>query len=293
MDVYTARSQLEKILKYVEDLAATSPRMYAKSRERWRDIADLSTQLVHGISTLIQEEIIEDGSVGFESTGLNLDRIITSIEKELTTLKQFSHSPQPRPSVKLAPADCKKMLVTYHDALQKCAGGTYPEGLKHWAELMAKWLDTRFYVRGHEDEFKYNIVNFPSWIAAFVLAFGYAWEHRQFKALSTKTGEWINEVNEGRNNYPIPKSVVSFVNSEQPTHYTLTAAVVWDMLYDAGLSDVMLGLSDLPTSCLVQSDTIYNLCNKYNPDCLDYYTQYTVHPEIVARVQLERRCQNE
>lgn len=284
MDVYTARSQLEKILKYIEDLTAAQPRMYAKSKDRWKDIADLSGKIIHAISVLIQEEMIDSDSSTFETAGIDVNKFIDSIEREIAALRQFSGGTGTvaSDSIKLTTADCKTILRVYRDAVLKAKASTseYPM-LHEWVTIIADWIQVRFYECGHLPGFSYNAANFSKWLLGFVLAFGYSVWMGTYPSMLHSVAQWLDEVRDHSNNYPVPKCVSDFVDTEIKQFYTLESAVAWDVLYDAGLDMISINLSELNKRCRVEDDSIYNRCNQYNPDCLNRYTSFKTHPEIL------------
>lgn len=301
MDIHSAKKNVEKLLSYIEDMSSKDTKLYAKSRDRLKEIAESCNQVVSIISDLLQEEMLKDDSVEFKSSKV-IDDALGSMEYQLSKVHQFTTptiglqgigsadpvkaSENTSEQSALSAGVRKKVLSTYSQDLSILASNNAPHFAGRCANLLWTWFDTRFYKTIPGSSFKYNIRRFPEWLQGIVVMYGKAIHDNTVMSFEYEFQSWIDSIqtSEAKNKYAIPYPVYQFCTTKDPSALTLDAVVLWDILLDYGLDK--LCTSDKQDLYLDQY-SVYNLCDDLNPTVLENYCDYTNHPEIFTLLKWE------
>lgn len=299
MDIHSAKKNVEKLLSYIEEMSSKDTKLYSKSRDRLRDIADNCNQVVKIISDLLQEEMLGTDSIEFRENSDIFDKALGSMEYQINKAHQFT---QDVPAVggigsavpsnvvntpSISSATKRAVFAKYSDCLLKLSHKpTDYHFASRCATLLWSWFDTRFYKTMPGSTFKYSVRKFPEWIESIVVLYGKAIHENSVTEFEAEFQEWLVSIQDtdARDKYAIPYSVYQFCKLHDPTSVTLDAVVLWDILLDMGLHK--LCTSDRGDLYMDQY-CIYSLCNNLNPLALEHYCDYTTHPEIFTTMQWE------
>lgn len=298
MDIYSAEAQVKKLLEYVTTLSQSQSRMYNKTKVRLSELASTCSQVVEVISTILQDRALEECDQGpeFETQSDPDIRVaLANMQSQLNALQQFVNSspvsPTPvAPKVELSAATRKRVFADYKSALSKCASSAsaYPAVIEI-SDLLWTWFKARFVSASNvNSSFQYNIRRWPEWIRDIVVMYGNAIETDTASTFVSDFQSWCNNLSysEAKDRYAVPYSIYGFNKHKDPESLTLTSVILWDMLMDAGLSNIS---TDMQSSDLyLSSSAIYDLCEQLAPDVLDKYRHYKTDPAIDRRFRLLR-----
>ena len=305
MDIHSAKLNVEKLLSYVEELSANQPKMYSKSKDRLRDIANTCNQVVTIISDLLQEEMLNEDSIEFSESSKIVAPVLDNISYQLDAIQTFSgnanlitgYGSGPSNPVAmsalldeqtaLTPAIRKRVFANYTSCIAKLPSNSNRYLFAHrCANLLWSWFKTRFHDSVSNTSFKYNMRKFPEWVQGFVVMYGKAIHDNRVANFEYEIQSWVNNImtSEARDKYAVPFPVYQFCKRREPSDLTLDAVVLWDILLDCGLDE--LCTADKQDLYLGQND-IYNLCDSLNPSVLDNYCDYSSHPEIFKILRWE------
>lgn len=102
MDIKSAETHVNSLLKYVKGLQSSESRMYRKSKERLREVATTCTQVVDIISSVLQEEVLTtDIADDDDSSKCTADIVsmVMQMQQEITQLKQFVSYTEPSTNI--------------------------------------------------------------------------------------------------------------------------------------------------------------------------------------------------
>lgn len=145
--------------------------------------------------------------------------------------------------------------------------------------LLCDWFDARF--SGADPNFRYNIRMISKWIQDIVIVYGnHLHDHTQ-DTLAANMRSWANSIRNSKESskYAIPYEIYYGSQHYDQSGITLTAVVLWDIIYDAGLKDVC----DPSDPMYPNEESVYRLCDKISPDSLDFYGPYTCNPNVLIR----------
>jgi len=289
MDINSAELQVKRLLGYVKDISESSHTMYGKSKARLKEVAATCSEVVRIIYTILEDETLSNmDEVEFsQSSNPDIAAVLDGMQAELNRLKSFvstssvssavSTSNTASVSRKQALVEYAKVfetLVTKHISLrsaQKCA------------ELLDYWFKTRFLTKSCSN-FHYNMKRVPGWIRDIVIVYGYNVNVDTEDQFIQKFEEWCRSIETDTSNvYAVPYFIYSFNRYPDASQLTLTAAVLWDVLLDNGLSQ-LCSLSD--NEMYPTEDCVYRLCGQYNPGVLDAYEDYKMNSELLKKCKL-------
>lgn len=284
LDIYSAQANVNKLLSYVEELADTKPRMYNKSRDRLKQVADTCSQVVSVISEILQEEVLkEEETVEFEDKRPDIANELELMQSAILKIKEFTgldiddvvhrnESEDCPTTSKSSSSSKKKAIKNYRDCLSKLSLANIeyrPAG--ECAKLLWTWYDVRFLKTSAGSSFRYNMKFFPKWVTAIVMLYGKHLKDGSIKLFEDDFHRWIESLytTEAKDKFAVPYEVYQFCKSTDPLEYTLDGVVLWDILLDAGLRDICVH-----DELYLDEHSAYDMCSSYNSSALDNYSDY-------------------
>lgn len=280
MDIYTAEIQIERLLKYVTDLAASHPTLYAKSKVRWQGVADKCEQISDKISEL----------AGPGLTGKDLsDQYMSDIQQSSNS---FSLSKDARPTLNTnkIPKDHRKSVMSKYITVlsEMYATSTGYIEVDQCIELLYNWMSTRFFSSIRQGvEFRYNIRRICYWLYDIVIVFGKHLDNGTLSEFLSEFEEWCEGICQSSNTtqFAVPYEVYKVNRNIESEDITLSAAVIWDVLLDHGLSQ----LCQKDTYGLFPEENgIYNICVQHSPDVLDKYVNYKLDESVMHLCKISK-----
>jgi len=280
VDIYSAEVQVKKLLNYVNELSNSKPRMYQKSKDRLKELANTCNQVILVIAEILQDEALINGQEDeFGGSQVSdLDSVLDSMEDQISELRQFLSSPKPVSNVNTNFSTSKKRaLFTYKHCLSTLANADVAIlEAGSCGKLLWKWFSTRFLEC--PESFKYNMKKLPRWIRDIVILYGYNLECGTLNEFTTMFDKWMLSITTSENNYAVPYEVYEFDKTTDPCNMTLSAVVIWDILLDYGLRDLCCD----PSSELYPSeDCVYSLVSSKNGEIMNPYTNYLYDKSIL------------
>ncbi len=306
IDIQKAESNIKKLLSYVEDLSRGRPRLYRKSKDRLRTIANSCSQMIMLISEILQDEtLMQEEDVEFSnSVPEDVSDMMSSIVEEIAKLKDFVSYESEKTcedntdtannpvsvSIKLSRKDRIDIMKTYQDCLSNmCESLTDADpynNIKRCVVILRDWFFVRFIqTRKTHPSFRYNIRRIREWIPNIVIVMGKHVEDNTFDMFSNSFYDWVDLIRntEGGNKYAVPYEVYKIGKEPDPTDFTLTAVVLWDVLIDLGFQHLCKDPSDI----YLDENIVYDLCSKISPSTLDNYVNFKNDPSILIHCNLE------
>ena len=289
MDVYTAKSQLQKMISYIDSLISDNHRMYNKSKDRWNEIRSLSMQLAQSISGLLKSAAIEDTDNTFDDSDQEMNSVIRSIQAELDDIKKFVNykdtSPPSTPDVKV-PYTAKRAIISMYDEVLRSlsTGSTGFIEADDCARLLYMWFHTRFI--SCTNDFRYNIRQLSSWIYAFCIGYAESVKFNQSEEFKSAIISWCDKLSDEPVKYAVPYEVYQICSDDSSDHMTLTAVVIWDILMNSGLNRLESQSDEYKV--FVTESEIYDICNKHAPNILDEYVDYRSDDSVLQKAKIHR-----
>lgn len=284
MDIYNAEIQVNKLLNYVKSLSDSKPRMYQKSKDRLKELANTCNQVVSVIAEILQDETLLNDQDEFGGANINdFNSVLNSMEDQISELRQFLSVPR-TPSTTAIDANSsgakKQAMLLYKQCLSSLSQADVPVlEVEDCSKLLWCWFNARFLESS--GTFKYNIKRIPGWIRDIVILYSYHLDVNTLDSFKSNFYTWISSIANG-NNYAVPYEVYTFDKAPDPAKLTLTAAVIWDVLLDYGIKDLCNNSSDLYPS----EDCVVALIETLNSSTMDPYKHYVYDHSILEQCRL-------
>lgn len=286
MDINSAELQCKRLLSYVEEIANSPKKMYGKSKTRLKDVATTCSEVVRIIYSVLEDESLSnmDEQEFSQSTNPDIAKVLNDMQTELNRLKAFvSTSPAPSDSPTVSTSTRKQVLINYSNVLKNVAGTSISiESAHRCARLLEKWFSARFISNSTQSEFHYNIKRWPDWLRDIVIVYGHSVATDTEDQFISKFEYWCDNIQVSSNNYAVPYFIYTFNRYHDTSQFTLTAAVLWDILLDNGLSELCTNDDDLYPF----EDSVYKLCGEYSPAVLDRYADYKLDSQLLKECKL-------
>lgn len=284
MDIYTAEIQVNKLLEYVKNLSASEHKMYQKSKDRLKELANTCNQVILVISEILQDEALtNDDQDEFGSSGTtDFNAVLNSMEDQISELRQFLNVPKPVVLPSGSGSVKKRALFTYKHCLSALSrANILVEEAEDCSKILWNWFSARF-LEG-PDTFRYNMKRIPNWIRDIVVLYGYHLETDTIDEFKVSFNSWIANIPIENNNYAVPYEVYKFEKAPDPKVLTLSSVVIWDILLDYGLRDLCID----PASELYPSeDCVYTLVGSLNSQVMNPYQNYMYDHSILSKCNL-------
>lgn len=117
--------------------------------------------------------------------------------------------------------------------------------------------------------------------------YGYHFEHNSVPICQQQFDEWVSELGKSQKittQCATPWQAYQIEIQDDPQYANLTAVVIWDVLMDTSLKQ-LCDKRIVEDSCLSESG-VWNKTEKLNPDVLDRYMDYKIHPDILSTIRL-------
>lgn len=288
MDMHSAELQVEKLLKYVQDIEARQPTLYKKSKDRLRDISSNCIRVVEVISEILKEESLIQDREEFEgSNNSDVVAFIEGMEEEVNKMKEFVGYSSSRSKYSTI-SDRRSVFSTYKNSLKKLSESNISYHIVNdCSKLIWRWFDTRFDSKRFPS-FRYNLSNMPMWLERTVIYLGGKIATGTFNEAVDEYEDWFIKLDQSENFYVVPYSVNKLCKKITPFDITLTAVVLWDILIDNGLvlAGKRLNKDSRDKFCYVDDARIYDMCADQFPSILDNYRDYKDDPSILVECKL-------
>lgn len=306
MDIYSAEGHVQKLLTYVEDLQHARPKMYATTKGRLRDLASTCQKIVHVISNIIEQEILDESSNEFEQyTDTNVIKSLDLMEREMAQLRKFVSGNQTidiHPKAECSSQSKQKISSSSRKRIISCYGNTLSEltqacpypTVADCAKLLWNWFDCRFLqATPTKNSFHYNIHRLPFWVCDIVIAYGKHTERGTQLQFIREFNDWCESLTIGQSNkYAVPYEIYQIDANLMPSDMTLTAVVLWDVLFDNGLDHLCIKDN---VDVYLSEDMLYKRCSKISSNLLDDYRNYKDDITILyeCKLAVDPKCRGE
>lgn len=286
-----------KLFNYVQEVSQSDSTLYDKSKQYLCEISEICHQIEDTISTILETtpprgaevssiQNKEIAKVWDKVEVLEKSEAVTKIEKiekaETPDEPEDKHIPPSNNSSTLTRMDRKHIIASYAVVLQKLVkNGTDSSVANRCIELIWKWYQNR--ILDKKVFCKFNPQKIRNYICSIITIFAYYHEHNDLESFISKFESWLYDSTKSEF-YIIPYECNQFLTNKGINYVTSTSAVLWDIIWDSGLSEIMSVKSkkdfinkDIMFSLLVWRDIDDNLAT---------YDSCTDHSELLYSLRL-------
>lgn len=249
-DIYAIDVKMESILEYLKERSQSTSGMYSKTKVRYRKLMSQCEEAIKLISEILQDDLLQDNdNDSFEESDQfirsnEVTDVLQSMKDMISQFESLSTVPENtnyRESIPVSTTNKKRLLMQYKNVIDKtntncdALNEKFPY-LGECAYIIQQWLDAR-YKKGEKD-FKYNLDKVPEWIRCIIITYGLHIRDRSVPQFLDTFYKWLDDIDLSPRNskYPLPNDVWKIGTDIEDENMTLSALVLWDMLYDNGFN---------------------------------------------------------
>lgn len=261
-DLSDSLNMAYRLSTFISSIKNSDTKLYQSSLDRLKQLNKVLLETVSDISNILYDE----------SECEDCDCILPSdseIEKPEEVKCDSRETLQAEVLPKsLTKQDRKSAIQNYCDVINNLGELPY-QGYMNLRDLLKRWFTVRF--RQHDDQFKYNIKNLPTWMMYFVAVYGQSLEAGTCTQLTSEISRWIDEVELNGGKYALPYQIFSSIHKDGKEVCTTCGNLLWNMLFECGMNR----FDNLqPPELYPNSDTFYYWSSDVNLSALDDYVPY-------------------
>lgn len=300
-EIYPMERWAERISESLENIANEKPNMYAKTKQRYENLACSLLDSVSKIAVILEEDsLVSKNTDEFnELDSPSHNQIICKKIQDLT--KTFegvmnlseSHSNTNSPnsnssSFGSSSSNYRKTNSTAMNYFEKVLKEStivnfgYSE-VNHCMKLLYKWFHTRFRPETYNEKFRYNISYIPEWIDSFIVLYGKYHSLGKNDSFESMLDVWCTRVeSESDFAYALPYEVYQVGKDKNPKDFTIDAVVIYDLLFNGSL--YKLSEDEFDGVIHLEYDKFISTVKSCNP---------ALHPKISTRIPKRKQLISE
>lgn len=151
-------------------------------------------------------------------------------------------------------------------------------------QLLSAWCRQRFF--DQDEEFRYNMKEFPNWVRAIILSYGRAIEEDRVDDFEEDMYDWLDQLPIQPLPYAIPKQIHSICRTPKKQIITKTGCLLWEIFWDNVFSEIFLDLGAVDNPYLMKLRDVQDLIKELDTTGeLKYYT-YLGNPDTLEDTKL-------
>lgn len=249
-DINRIHNYLDTILEYIEDLNSNDKKLYSKTRQSLSDIRDKCNTISKSLNELLDKD---DSSNRSDSSNIK-----TEIYRAGRVLFNLYKLNLPSKDVHI----CFELLYTWYNA---------------------RILNLHTSI----SSFRYNINQISNWISLIVISYSKHLHDGDSDEFVNNFISWCEDLkcDDGKDRkYPLPYEIFQLTKDFKPSNITITSLVLWDILWDNGLSK----FADKPFKHIkLTRDDVKLISKNYNNHSLSLYDDYKTNPEVLEYTKLD------
>lgn len=268
MDIYTATSAVQRLIKFAEDTKQANSVKYASSIKRYENLIGLLKE-----ATEMFEQCLPTSSNTLRRNNagcvIQCDPAV-EIEDSKPAVKQHS---------KQRVLDCYAAVIS---KLSNTPSGYYE--IDQFTAALQHWYQVRFVQCGDVSNFQCNTKYLGKWLLQLTVCYGNSLESETSEEFLHHLSEFTYGLENGfsQSRYILPAEIYKQMKELTGDTTSLTGAVIWDILYDLGLHslDPKYSVSYLP------KDSAKDLYDQRSEDIPHYYHHYTASNRVLSRSKI-------
>ena len=279
LEIYPSEVAARKISRHLDKMIATKPRVYRKTLLRYKKLAYLLLECVTKIVRMLQSEMLLSSSdTEFDELGSNID--VEQIDELRDSVDNLGNLIEKKPSneiKKLTGETLRTYREVFNQATQHDFG--YIE-VNECAGLLDYWMIHRF--SGINPNFKFQIKQLPVWASFIVIAYGRYHSLGYTQKFVEDFKLWCDSLDDDDSNcWALPYNIFSMTKVIDPGNFTIDAMVIYDLLIDGSLYQLM----DIKVP--MNSAFIVKFLKDYRPDTEhDVRTRFIKQNNLIEKIGL-------
>lgn len=281
LEIYPSEVAARKISKHLDKMAEVKPRVYRKTLLRYKKLAYLLLECVTKIVRMLQSEmLLSSEDTEFQELVSEFDTTqIDELRNSVDDLGCLIEKTPNQDTKRLVSDTLRQYRSVFKQASEHDFG--YTE-VNECADLLDCWITHRF--SELNTNFKYQIKQLPIWATFIVIAYGKYHSTGNTGTFVVDFKKWCASLDRDYSNcWALPYNIFNMVKTVKPENFTVDAMVIYDILINGCLYQLIDGKTKIP----MDSSYIAKLIKEYQPDnARAVRTRFNKQKELVKSVNL-------
>lgn len=263
VEVPRLQTHADKIDTQLSVVLSQKPQMYAKTKERYKELAISLLSSVEKIAAILEVDSlasVDNKTSEFGSSEFDLSDLSTALEhtnERINSYTSFVSTDIVSDSIN------KQTLRKYGQVLEQASNYDFScVEARECAYILNKWFKARFSNTPKSNSFKYNIAYIPEWITDIIVLYGKYHSNHDTSSFINMMNDWCDNLSRESVKWAVPYEVYNLNKVVEPTNYTVNAVVIGDILMDEVLyqltesscPDIVANLECYPVASRVKSN---------------------------------------
>lgn len=263
VEVPRLQTHADKIDTQLSVVLSQKPQMYAKTKERYKELAISLLSSVEKIAAILEVDSlasVDNKTSEFGSSEFDLSDLSTALEhtnERINSYTSFVSTDIVSDSIN------KQTLRKYGQVLEQASNYDFScVEARECAHILNKWFKARFSNTPKSSSFKYNIAYIPEWITDIIVLYGKYHSNNDTSSFMNMMNDWCDNLSREPVKWAVPYEVYNLNKVVEPTNYTVNAVVIGDILMDEVLyqltesscPDIVANLECYPVAARVKAN---------------------------------------
>lgn len=284
IEVPRLQTQADKIDKQLSVVLSQKPQMYAKTKERYKDLAISLLSSVEKIASILEIDSLaslDNKSSEFSDTKVDVSDLSDALKHTTDKIESYTSFVSTDFS-SLSNNINKETLRRYGQVLEQASNHDFKYAeANECAYILNRWFKARFSNPYKDSVFKYNIAYIPEWISDIIILYGKYHSNDNTSSFMDMMTSWCDKLS-NQSKWAVPYEVHNLAKSIEPSSYTMNAVLIGDILMDELLylltesnsPDIAANLECYPVASKVKAN---------NPSLLPLIRTRIVNRESLAK----------
>lgn len=261
IEVPRIQAQADKIDNQLSIVLSQRPNMYAKTKERYKELAISLLSSVEKIAAILEEDslaCIDNKSIEFGQSEIDISDLSDAIKhasSRIDSCTKFISGNSSEVAININ----KETLRRYGQVLEQASNYNFSyQEATECAYILNKWFKARFSNYNKSNSFKYNIAYIPQWITDIIIMYGKYQSNNDSSSFIEMMLAWCDSLSNDDVKWAVPYEIYQLNKTLEPNNYTMNAVLIGDILMD----EMLYLLTESSAPDLVANLDCYPVANK-------------------------------
>lgn len=265
IEVPRIQAHADKIDSQLSTVLSQKPQMYAKTKERYKELAISLLSSVEKIAAILEEDSlasVDNKTSEFSTNRFDVSDLSSALKhasERMDSCANFISTDFSSSSTNIN----KETLKRYGHILEQASNYNFRyEEANECAYILNRWFKARFSNPSKNSTFRYNIAYIPEWITDIIILYGKYHSKQDSATFMDMMTTWCDSLSTESVKWAVPYEVHQLSKSVEPRDYTMNAVLIGDILMDEALHlltdthspDIIANLECYPVASKVKAN---------------------------------------
>lgn len=235
IEVPRIQAHADKIDSQLSTVLSQKPQMYAKTKERYKDLAISLLSSVEKIASILEEDSlasVDNKTSEFSTNRFDVSDLSNALKHASERIDSCANFVSTDFSIVSNNAN-KETLRRYGQVLEQASNYNFRyEEANECAYILNRWFKARFSNPSKNSTFRYNLAYIPEWITDIIILYGKYHSNQDTSSFMNMMTSWCDNLSVESVKWAVPYEVHQLSKSRELRNYTMNAVLIGDILMD-------------------------------------------------------------